>query len=464
GVIGVGAGIATSSVITSNSAGSNGVTINVGGINTITETVSSNGGQITITATEVDGSTSNELQTLSLSSGNLSISNGNSIPVTLIAPVQNITAGSGISVSQGGGGVFTITNTATVNTGSTISGNGTIGNPLQIAQMGAAADQSMRWNGSTWTPTTGYFISASGDITSTPLQGTGDRVIIANSSGSLIRSALDPANLFQRPAAYGATGTSNVLIYNGSNWSAGRENGNFGLKEPFGSFITFDQAAGTGKEGWSYVYNSAGGGTAISDQPTSGIHGYYSYTVGIGSNISTLDHCMQVAYGQPATGIENREWRRYRVSGTWQAWIDVTPGAALPTGASFGDVVRWNGSAWTASPERNTGANTTVVGAGGGTTYDVIENSVRHIIADAASGNVEVRFSGDELDGARWFIYCTNTAATRFVFVTAANVMTSIRRANNFSSNLGVTYSVNTNILIEVTKIGSILYINTVSQ
>ncbi|MGL6008474.1 MAG: hypothetical protein ACRC1D_03380, partial [Culicoidibacterales bacterium] len=46
GVIGVGAGIATSSVITSNSAGSNGVTINVGGINTITETVSSNGGQI----------------------------------------------------------------------------------------------------------------------------------------------------------------------------------------------------------------------------------------------------------------------------------------------------------------------------------------------------------------------------------------------------------------------------------
>ena len=58
GAISVTAGGASSSVLHSNTSGSTDVTINVAGINTISETASS----ITITATEVDGSTTNEIE------------------------------------------------------------------------------------------------------------------------------------------------------------------------------------------------------------------------------------------------------------------------------------------------------------------------------------------------------------------------------------------------------------------
>lgn len=63
GVLGVGVGSATSSTLLSTTSGANAVTINAAGILAITESTSANGGSITLTATEVDGSTTNELQT-----------------------------------------------------------------------------------------------------------------------------------------------------------------------------------------------------------------------------------------------------------------------------------------------------------------------------------------------------------------------------------------------------------------
>jgi hypothetical protein len=58
GTLGVGAGSSTTSVITSNTSGASGVTITAGGGISVSETTSSNGGNITLTAT--DGSVSNE--------------------------------------------------------------------------------------------------------------------------------------------------------------------------------------------------------------------------------------------------------------------------------------------------------------------------------------------------------------------------------------------------------------------
>ena len=65
GILGVAAGTGTTSIITSNTSGANGVTLQAGGIVSLTESTSSNGGTITITATEVDGSTTNEVLTIS---------------------------------------------------------------------------------------------------------------------------------------------------------------------------------------------------------------------------------------------------------------------------------------------------------------------------------------------------------------------------------------------------------------
>ena len=127
GILGVGAGGASSSTIISNTSGASGVTINVAGINSITETTNANGGSITITATEVDGSTTNELQTiantsdatshtatLSNSGGSLKLVEGSNITltttgtsgdgvVTIAATGSSVVANNGVSDNEDSG-------------------------------------------------------------------------------------------------------------------------------------------------------------------------------------------------------------------------------------------------------------------------------------------------------------------------------------------------------------------------
>ena len=121
GVLGVGAGGASSSTIISNTSGATGVTINAAGILTISESTSSNGGSITITGTEVDGSVTNEAQTLSVSgttSGILTLSTAGGAG----GGTATIAAGTGISVAQSGG-TITITNSSPATAGWLIDGN-----------------------------------------------------------------------------------------------------------------------------------------------------------------------------------------------------------------------------------------------------------------------------------------------------------------------------------------------------
>jgi hypothetical protein len=123
GQLGVGAGGASSSVLTSNTSGATGVTINVAGINTISETTSANGGSITITATEVDGSTTNELQTVN------NTSNATSHTVTLS------NGGGSIQLVEGSNITLTTSGTASdavVTIASTASGGTPAGANYQV--------------------------------------------------------------------------------------------------------------------------------------------------------------------------------------------------------------------------------------------------------------------------------------------------------------------------------------------
>ena len=127
GILGVGAGSASSSTILSNTSTSTPITLNAAGIISITETANSNGGSITLTGTEVDGSITNEIQDLSLSGQTLSLS---SDPTSVTLPVIGITAGTGISTSSTSGN-FTVTNTgdlSNTNELQSLSTNGTAGN------------------------------------------------------------------------------------------------------------------------------------------------------------------------------------------------------------------------------------------------------------------------------------------------------------------------------------------------
>lgn len=136
GVLGVGAGGASSSTIISNTSGATGVTINAAGILTISESTSSNGGSITITGTEVDGSTTNELQSYS-HAGTTTYTNtlsggGGSWSIT----------GAGIAAISQTGGAITVTATevdgSVTNEAQTLSVSGTTSGILTLSTAGGA--------------------------------------------------------------------------------------------------------------------------------------------------------------------------------------------------------------------------------------------------------------------------------------------------------------------------------------
>lgn len=136
GVLGVGAGGASSSTIISNTSGATGVTINAAGILTISESTSSNGGSITITGTEVDGSTTNELQSYS-HAGTTTYTNtlsggGGSWSIT----------GAGIAAISQTGGAITVTATevdgSVTNEAQTLSVSGTTSGTLTLSTAGGA--------------------------------------------------------------------------------------------------------------------------------------------------------------------------------------------------------------------------------------------------------------------------------------------------------------------------------------
>ena len=97
-----GTGISISDDVITNTAPDQVVGLTGGGITVVTGTYPN----FTITSNEVDGSTTNELQNLSLSGQSLSISSGTGVTL----PVVGVTAGTGIGVS-GSSGTFTVTNT-----------------------------------------------------------------------------------------------------------------------------------------------------------------------------------------------------------------------------------------------------------------------------------------------------------------------------------------------------------------
>jgi hypothetical protein len=160
GTLGVGAGSGTSSTLISNTSGANAVTINAAGILAISESTSSNGGSITLTATEVDGSTSNELQTVA------NTSDATSHTVTL--------SNSGGSIQLVEGSNITLTTTGT-------SGAGIV----TIASTGGSGSTDLSYSGAS-SPVT-LNSSSGADVTIT----AGGIVSLSATSGNITISATE---------------------------------------------------------------------------------------------------------------------------------------------------------------------------------------------------------------------------------------------------------------------------------
>ncbi len=136
-----------------------------------------------------DLSNTNEIQTLTLQNGLLSISSGNEVQLP--------------SGDQWGSQVVLHNNT--------ISGEGTVSSPLAIAQQGAAAGQVLKWNNVTWTP-----------ADDTGFDNWGTQVVQKNATLEGDGTTSSPLKL----ASQGAT-TGQVLKYNQSTqtWSPSNDNG-----------------------------------------------------------------------------------------------------------------------------------------------------------------------------------------------------------------------------------------------
>ncbi|MBP7679850.1 MAG: tail fiber domain-containing protein [Saprospiraceae bacterium] len=134
---------------------------------------------------QTSGGGGTDAQVLSLAGNQLSISNGNTIT---LPSGTNYTAGTGININAGnqiinaapdvpvtisGSGATTVTGaypnftisstsggaadnwgTQAAQTNASLTGNGTPGSPLGLAQQGAASGQVLKWNGTTWAPAT----------------------------------------------------------------------------------------------------------------------------------------------------------------------------------------------------------------------------------------------------------------------------------------------------------------------
>jgi len=149
GILGVGAGSGTSSTLVSNTSTANAVTINAAGILAITESTSSNGGSITLTATEVDGSTTNELQTVN------NTSDATSHTVTLS------NTGGSIQLVEGANVTLTTTGTASDAIVTIAATGGGGGSPVVITPASITATQN-DYSPTGWSTATVVFLSNDG--------------------------------------------------------------------------------------------------------------------------------------------------------------------------------------------------------------------------------------------------------------------------------------------------------------
>ena len=309
--------VATNTATLSNSGGS--VTIAGGGINT----VGTAGSTITVTGTEVDGSISNELQTIdtfSLSGQTLraSLSSDNQAAKTVTLPVVGITAGTNVTVSSTGGN-FTINSTG--GGGGTPAGST---GEVQFNNAGAfGASSNLFWNNAA--APTGQRLGIGTTSPGARLQIVG--LGATSSTSSFLVQNSTPAESFvirdDRSWAFSANGAINSI-------NIGRGGGNQSTNLAFGASALNANTTGN---------NNAGIGSSALVTCTTG-----SFNVAIGNNaLNTNNNNYNTAIGyRPAyssTGTEvtaiGVESGFTNTSGNFWTAIGSTAGYSSTTGSNW---------------------------------------------------------------------------------------------------------------------------------
>ncbi len=302
---------------------------------------------------DTDNDPANELQTLSLSGLQLSISNGNT--VTLPA---------GGSADNWGNQV--------VQTGTPLMGNGTSANPLTLAPQGATPGQALKWNGTAWIPQndadtdtdaqnlslSGLQLSISnGNTVTLPAGGSadnwGNQVVQTGTPLTGNGTSANPLTLAPQGAAPGQ-----ALKWNGTAWV------------PQNDADTDAQTLSL-----SGAQLSISGGNAVT-LPTG-----TTYTAGAGINLSSNqivntgdtnasdDLTQSTGFSGDVNGVYNNLQINSGAVGNAELAGGAVSGDKIATmGASNGQVLQWNGTAWapanqTVGPADNWGSQVVQTGA-----------------------------------------------------------------------------------------------------
>lgn len=196
---------------------------------------------------DADADPTNEIQTVSLSGTNLTLSKG----------------GGTVTLPSSGGGDNWGTQTAI--TDATLAGNGTTASPLKVAQQAATTGQVLKWTGATWAP--GIDISGAGGL-SLPYSQSVSNNDFAFSVTNSLNSAIKGSSTSTTGITYGVKGIS--TSYDG--YGVVGEAPKFGLKGTGG------EVGVTGEASFSYGIGVRGIGERY------GIFGQGFYGVYGGSN------------------------------------------------------------------------------------------------------------------------------------------------------------------------------------
>jgi hypothetical protein len=193
----------------------------------------------------------------------------------------------------------------TAYTATTLTGNGTLSNPLGLAPQGASTGQVLQWNGTSWVPAT---ITASGDNWGTQVVNTSSQL---TGNGTI----LNPLGI----ASQGAT-PGQVLQWNGAAWIPAAVNGdNWGTQ----AVSTSLQFTGNGTIANPLTLSSQGAATGQVLQ--------WNGTTWV-----------------PFT-ITGDNWGTQSLSASTQFSGNGTSGNPLflaQQGAATGNVLKWTGSSW----------------------------------------------------------------------------------------------------------------------
>lgn len=256
---------------------------------------------------------------------------------------------------------------SSVNVTTSISGNGTAANPLSIAQQGATVGQTLIWNGTTWVP---------GTITGSDNWGTQSAVTNPSLTGN--GTAASPLDIASQGAA-----TGQVLGWNGTAWAPVTLSSGTGAGDNWGSQVAITTAAitgnGTAASPIDLASQGASAGQVLKWNGSAWVPGTdnnsgSTYTAGTGINIAgtTISNTGDI---NPLDDITNTTSAGGDLTGTYPnpTVANIQNHPISTTIPSSGQVLTWNGAAWTpATPSTGT---TYTAGTGISIAGSVISNT-----------------------------------------------------------------------------------------